>query len=81
METGTEVAAEVAAAEVAKVTEAVEEAEEPSTPSHIPRKKVEMATRPVPELDADFWGGMLNTKRAMDKAATSLRYSNLVILK
>mgnify|MGYP000397103910 CR=1 FL=1 len=79
METPVAEVAEVAeVAKVADVTEAVEEAEEPPTPSH--RKKVEMATRP-PALDADFWGGMLNTKRAMDKAATSLRYSNLVVLK
>jgi hypothetical protein len=71
-----EVAAEVAAEEVV-----AEVAEEPPTPSPKPKKKVEMATRPVPTLDADFWGGMLNTKRAMDKAATSLRYSKLVVLK
>ncbi len=61
--------------------EAAAEAEEPPMPFHKPATKVEPTERPVPTLDADFGGGMLNTKRAMDKAAKSLRYSNLVVFK
>ena len=67
----------VAVAEV--VTE--EKVEEPPTPAHKPVTKVEEVERPVPTLDADFWAGMLTTKRQMDQAARSLRYSNLVLLK
>ncbi len=74
--------AESLAEEVAEVVaEAVAEAEEPPTPSPKLRKKVEMTTRPAPTVDADFWGGMLDTEREMDKAATRLRYSNLVVFK
>ena len=76
METPTEV---VVAPE--EVVEAEVMAEEPPTPSHKPTTVVESEQRPVPTLDADFWGGMLLTKRSMDKAAKTLRYSNLVVFK
>jgi hypothetical protein len=48
-----------------------------------PRKKVQMEAPPppVPAIDAQFWGEMLNTKREMDREATRLRYSNLVVFK
>ena len=52
--------------------------EEPSTPSH--RRAVEDPWSGPPP-DADFWSGMLLTKRNMDKEAKSLRYSNLVVFK
>ena len=71
-----------AATEIAKTTEATEAevAEEPPTPSH-KKTREEPVERPVPTLDADFWSGMLNTKREMDKAAKKVRYSNLVVFK
>ena len=73
METTTEV--------VAQEAEAPEAPEvEPPTPSHKPTVVME-DTRTVPTLDADFWGGMLLTKRKMDREAKSLRYSNLVVFK
>jgi hypothetical protein len=55
--------------------------EEPPTPSHKPATHVEAIERPVPTLGADFWTSMVQTKREMDKAAKSLRYSNLVVFK
>ena len=70
-EAATEVVEEVAA-EVA-------EAEEPPTPSHKKRRADPM--QPVPTLDADFWSGMLITKREMDREAKKVRYSNLVVFK
>ncbi len=80
METPTEVVFAPEAIEVAEA-EVTETAEEPPTHSHKPVTSVETTQRPVPTLDADFWGGMLNTKRDMDKAAKRLRYSNLVVFK
>ncbi len=71
MEAATEVVAEV----VAEV-----EAEEPPTPSH-KKTREEPVERPVPTLDADFWSGMLITKREMDREAKKVRYSNLVVFK
>jgi hypothetical protein len=60
-------------------------AEEPATPAPTrkARKKVQMEAPPppVPAIDAQFWGEMLNTKREMDREATRLRYSNLVVFK
>ncbi len=73
--------AAVAEAVVAEAVVTEEKVEEPPTPAHKPVTKVEVIERPVPTLDADFWAGMLTTKREMDKAAKSLRYSNLVVLK
>ncbi len=80
METSTEVVAKEpeVEAEVPEVPEV--EAKEPPTPSHKPTVVVDDA-RPPPTLDADFWGGMLLTKRKMDREAKSLRYSNLVVFK
>jgi hypothetical protein len=63
-----------------EATEVVAEAEEPPTPSHKTTRE-EPVERPVPTLDADFWGSMLNTKREMDHAAKKARYSNLVVFK
>ena len=60
--------AEVAEAEVAEVKEV------PQKPDRDP------IDRPVPTLDANFWGSMLQTKREMDKAARSQRYANLIVL-
>jgi hypothetical protein len=78
MEQATEVleAPEVVAPEATEVV--APEVEEPSTPSH--RRPVEDPWSGPPP-DADFWSGMLLTKRNMDKAAKSLRYSNLVVFK
>ncbi len=73
---------EAVATEVAEATEATEvvaEAEEPHTPSH--KKTRADPMQPVPTLDADFWSGMLNTKREMDREAKKVRYSNLVVFK
>ena len=76
------VAPEVVAPEATEVQEAPEvhapAPEEPSTPSH--RRAVEDPWSGPPP-DADFWSGMLLTKRNMDKEAKSLRYSNLVVFK
>ncbi len=71
-EAATEVVEEVAAEVV--------EAEEPPTPSH-KKTREEPVERPVPTLDADFWSGMLITKREMDREAKKVRYSNLVVFK
>ena len=68
-----------AATEVADVVAEVE-AEEPPTPSH-KKTREEPVERPVPTLDADFWSGMLITKREMDREAKKVRYSNLVVFK
>jgi hypothetical protein len=68
-----------AATEVADVVAEVE-AEEPPTPSH-KKTREEPVERPVPTLDADFWSGMLVTKREMDREAKKARYSNLVVFK
>ena len=67
-------------AEVAEVVEVAEIAEEKveELPEKPARDPIE---RSVPILDANFWGSMLQTKREMDKAARSLRYANLVVLK
>ena len=80
METPTETATETATETPTDVAEMAEVAEEPPTPSH-KQSKVETTPCPVPALDADFWTGIVNTKREMDKAAKSLRYSNVVVLK
>ena len=73
------VAPEVVAPEVTEAPEVqVPAPEEPSTPSH--RRAVEDPWSGPPP-DADFWSGMLLTKRNMDKEAKSLRYSNLVVFK
>mgnify|MGYP000450189434 CR=1 FL=1 len=69
-----------AAKEVAAGVGEEVEAEEPPTPSH-KKTREEPVERPVPTLDADFWSGMLITKREMDKAAKKVRYSNLVVFK
>ena len=68
-----------AATEVAEVVAEVE-AEEPPTPSH-KKTREDPVERTVPTLDADFWSGMLRTKREMDHAAKKVRYSNLVVFK
>ncbi len=68
-----------AATEVVEEAAEVVEAEEPPTPSHKKRRADPM--QPVPTLDADFWSGMLNTKREMDREAKKVRYSNLVVFK
>jgi hypothetical protein len=65
-------------AEVAEVAEKAEVAEVKELPEKPARDPIE---RSVPILDANFWGSMLQTKREMDKAAMSLRYANLVVLK
>ncbi len=62
------------------VAEVAEVVEEPSTPSH-KKTTEEPVERPVPTLDANFWGDMLRTKREMDHAAKKARYSNLVVFK
>ena len=74
MEPPVEAVTEVVAEVVAEV-----EAEEPPTPSHKKRKADPM--QPVLTLDADFWSGMLTTKRDMDREAKKVRYSNLVVFK
>ncbi len=76
----TEVEVPEVVATVATVATEVPEVEEPPTPSH-KRTVVVEDQRPVPQLDADFWSGMLLTKRNMDKEAKSLRYSNLAVFK
>ena len=67
-------------AEATEVVEVVAEAEEPPTPSH-KKTREEPVERPVPTLDADFWSGILITKREMDREAKKVRYSNLVVFK
>ncbi len=64
-------------------TPGAEEAEEPQTPWPAPRarKNVKVTVPPALTLDANFWGEMLNTKRAMEKEETKRRYSNLVVFK
>ena len=69
------VAEAVAEVEVAEKAEVSEVKELPEKPARDP------IDRSVPTLDANFWGSMLQTKREMDKAARSLRYANLVVLK
>ena len=68
-----------AATEVVEEAAEVAEAEEPPTPSHKKRRADPM--QPVLTLDADFWSGMLITKREMDREAKKVRYSNLVVFK
>ena len=75
--------------EIAEVEAEVEE-EIPSPPPtpipkpRAPRKKkdaVVVATAGPPiafEVNADFWGELLATRRAMDQQATRARYANLV---
>ena len=79
METPKE-AKEAAEAEATEVVAEVE-AEEPPTPSHKKRRADPIEERPAPTLDADFWSGMLITKREMDREAKKVRYSNLVVFK
>lgn len=65
-----------------------EEPQEPPTPipkKRAPRKKKEVqevaAPIPVMEVDANFWGELLATSRAQDRAARTERLSNLVKFK
>ena len=54
----------------------------PKAPKRAPRKaKPPPIVTQAPVADAKFWGDMLATKRAMDKAETRARYSNLVVFK
>jgi hypothetical protein len=73
-----EVEAEVAEVEVEKAEAEVKEVKEVKVPEKPDREPID---REVPTLDPNFWGSMLQTKREMDKAARSLRYANLIVLK
>ena len=80
-------------AELEVEAEVEAEAEEPPSPPPTPipkpraprKKKDVVAATPGPpiafEVNADFWGKLLATRRAMDQAATRERYSNLVKFK
>ena len=78
-------AAEVAEAEVEKAEAEVEkteaEVEEVKVEAKVGKPDREPIEREVPQLDPNFWGSMLQTKREMDKAARSQRYANLIVLK
>ncbi len=72
-------AAEVAEVEVEKAE--AEEVEEVKVEARVEKPEREPIDREVPQLDPNFWGSMLQTKREMDKAARSQRYANLIVLK
>jgi len=60
--------------------------EPPPAKKRAPRKKKEAVAEIAPvaaplKVDADFWGELLATSRAQDRAARATRFSNLVQFK
>ena len=47
----------------------------------VPKAKPPPVEIPAPVADAEFWHGMMRTKREMDRAETRARYANLVTFK
>ena len=81
---------EIATETEQELQEILPESPPPPPPTkRAPRKKKEVAERSVPaapfaaplKVDADFWGELLATSRAQDRAARATRFSNLVQFK
>ena len=68
---------------VAAPEEATEEQPSPPPPKPPTRRRVKQTPEPPylepPEVNNDFWTGLLATQRAMEKAARSERISRLAI--